>query len=212
MEKKVAVKNLKLKIIALAISFTIMACFFGIVVYALLTQSLQINNQITVSDKGQAKSIVKIYEFLGPNDGSTYQQLMSEPSMTLVFEKGRDEDFKEGDFLNQPVFGGLNSYRYFLIKLEIENQSSVNVNYSFDLKNSLGEKLVISSQLEYKYLENLGENFSLSECDNFGALSVGESVSKYLVISMKDGIDFDQLIETESHDFYLTVEVSAVAD
>ena len=212
MEKKVAVKNLKLKIIALAISFTIMACFFGIVVYALLTQSLQINNQITVSDKGQAKSIVKIYEFLGPNDGSTYQQLMSEPSMTLVFEKGRDEDFKEGNFSNQPVFGGVNSYRYFFLKIEIENQSSVNVNYSFDLKNSLGEKFVISSQLEYKYLENLGENFSLSECDNFGTLSVGESVSKYLVISMKDGIDFDQLIETGSHDFYLTVEVSAVAD
>lgn len=211
MEKNNNVRNLKIKIISLAISFTIMACFFGVVVYSLLTQSLQINNQITVSDKGQAKSIVKIYEYLGPNN-STYQQLTSEPNMTLAFEKNKDEDFKEGDFLNQPVFGGLNSYRYFLIKLEIENQSSVNVNYSFDLKNSLGEKFVISSQLEYKYLENLGENFSLSECDNFGALSVGESVSKYLVISMKDGIDFDQLIETESHDFYLTVEVSAVAD
>lgn len=211
MEKNNNVRNLKIKIISLAISFTIMACFFGVVVYSLLTQSLQINNQITVSDKGQAKSIVKIYEYLGPNN-STYQQLTSEPNMTLAFEKNKDEDFKEGDFLNQPVFGGLNSYRYFLIKLEIENQSSVNVNYSFDLKNSLGEKFVISSQLEYKYLENLGENFSLSECDNFGALSVGESVSKYLVISMKDGIDFDQLIETGSHDFYLTVEVSAVAD
>ena len=211
MEKNNNVRNLKIKIISLAISFTIMACFFGVVVYSLLTQSLQINNQITVSDKGQAKSIVKIYEYLGPNN-STYQQLTSEPNMTSAFEKNKDEDFKEGDFLNQPVFGGLNSYRYFLIKLEIENQSSVNVNYSFDLKNSLGEKFVISSQLEYKYLENLGGNFSLSECDNFGALSVGESVSKYLVISMKDGIDFDQLIETESHDFYLTVEVSAVAD
>lgn len=211
MEKNNNVRNLKIKIISLAISFTIMACFFGVVVYSLLTQSLQINNQITVSDKGQAKSIVKIYEYLGPNN-STYQQLTSEPNMTSAFEKNKDEDFKEGDFLNQPVFGGLNSYRYFLIKLEIENQSSVNVNYSFDLKNSLGEKFVISSQLEYKYLENLGGNFSLSECDNFGTLSVGESVSKYLVISMKDGIDFDQLIETESHDFYLTVEVSAVAD
>ena len=212
MENRTGVKNLKLKITALAISLTIMACFFGVVVYSLLTQTLQINNQIIVTDKGQAKSIVKIYEYLGPNDNTTYQQLADEPSMTLVFEKNRDEDFKEGNFLNQPVFGGINSYRYFLLKIEIENQSTVDISYSFNLLNNLSEQFIISSQMEYKYLENQSSNFSLSECDNFGTLSTDESISKYLVITIKDGIGFDQLIDTKAHDFYLSVEVNAIAN
>ena len=202
-------KRLKAKIATLSIMLALLVCFFGVTVYSLLMQSLSIQNQITVSDDGQAKSIVKVWETLGPDDNSSISTLTQEPQFSLVLEKNENEDSSSGQFLVSPVFGGENQYRYFLIKVEIQNLSTVSVNYSTKLVNSLGEDFVASSQLEIKYYQNSSEQFALTESLPNGTIGVSQSVVQYISLGLRDDVAFEDLVATDSFDFFLNVEVSA---
>lgn len=187
----------------------LLACFLGVTVYSLLTQSLSIQNQITVSDDGQAKSIVKVWETLGPNDNSSISSLTQEPQFSLVLEKNENEDSSSGQFSVSPVFGGENQYRYFLIKVEIQNLSTVSIDYTTKIVNSLGENFVATSQLEINYYETASEQFVLSESSPEGIVAIGQSVVKYISIGLRDDVSFEDLVATDSFDFFLTVKVSA---
>lgn len=187
----------------------LLACFLGVTVYSLLTQSLSIQNQITISDDGQAKSIVKVWETLGPDDNSSISTLTQEPQFSLVLEKNENEDSSSGHFSVSPVFGGENQYRYYLIKVEIQNLSTVSVNYSAKLVNSLGEDFVVSSQLEIKYYQNSSEQFALTESLPNGTIGVSQSVVQYISLGLRDDVAFKDLVATDSFDFFLNVEVSA---
>lgn len=202
-------KRLKAKIATLSIMLALLVCFFGVTVYSLLMQSLSIQNQITVSDDGQAKSIVKVWETLGPDDNSSISTLTQEPQFSLVLEKNENEDSSSGQFSVSPVFGGENQYRYFLIKVEIQNLSTVSVNYSAKLVNSLGEDFVVSSQLEIKYYQNSSEQFALTESLPNGTIGVSQSVVQYISLGLRDDVAFEDLVAIDSFDFFLNVEVSA---
>lgn len=187
----------------------LLACFLGVTVYSLLIQSLSIQNQITVSDDGQDKSIVRVWETLGPNDNSSISTLTQEPQFSLVLEKNENENSSSGQFSVNPVFGGENQYRYYLIKVEIQNLSTVSVNYSAKLVNSLGEDFVVSSQLEIKYYQNSSEQFALTESLPNGTIGVSQSVVQYISLGLRDDVAFEDLVATDSFDFFLNVEVSA---
>ena len=202
-------RRIKFQIIALAIMICVMAAFCGVVVFSLLSQSATVQNQITVSDDGQAKSIVKVWEALGPDDNSSISTLTQEPQFSLVLEKNKNEDSSFGQFSVSPVFGGENQYRYFLIKVEIQNLSTVSVNYSAKLVNSLGEDFVVSSQLEIKYYQNSSEQFALTESLPNGTIGVSQSVVQYISLGLRDDVAFEDLVATDSFDFFLNVEVSA---
>lgn len=202
-------KGLKAKIALLSVMLVLLACFLGVTVYSLLTQSLSIQNQITIRDDGQAKSIVKVWETLGPDDNSSISSLTQEPQFSLVLEKNKNEDSSSGQFSVSPVFGGANQYRYYLIKVEIQNLSTVSVNYSAKLVNSLGEDFVVSSQLEIKYYQNSSEQFALTESLPNGTIGVSQSVVQYISLGLRDDVDFEDLVSTDSFDFFLNVEMSA---
>lgn len=202
-------KGLKAKIALLSVMLVLLACFLGVTVYSLLTQSLSIQNQITISDDGQAKSIVKVWEALGPDDNSSISTLTQEPQFSLVLEKNENENSSSGQFSVNPVFGGENQYRYYLIKVEIQNLSTVSVNYSAKLVNSLGEDFVVSSQLEIKYYQNSSEQFALTESLPNGTIGVSQSVVQYISLGLRDDVAFEDLVATDSFDFFLNVEVSA---
>lgn len=115
----------------------------------------------------------------------------------------------KGEFNLKPVFGGENKYRYYIIKIVIQNVSTVPINYSADILNELGEEFVFTSQLELKYLENTSEGFSLQEIPKIeGEMEVDEIVEKYIVLTIKEGLDFSDLIETSPHSFYLNIKVA----
>lgn len=202
-------KGLKAKIALLSVMLVLLACFLGVTVYSLLIQSLSIQNQITVSDDGQDKSIVRVWETLGPNDNSSISTLTQEPQFSLVLEKNENENSSSGQFSVNPVFGGENQYRYYLIKVEIQNLSTVSVNYSAKLVNSLGEDFVVSSQLEIKYYQNSSEQFALTESLPNGTIGVSQSVVQYISLGLRDDVAFEDLVATDSFDFFLNVEVSA---
>lgn len=202
-------KGLKAKIALLSVMLVLLACFLGVTVYSLLTQSLSIQNQITISDDGQAKSIVKVWEALGPDDNSSISTLTQEPQFSLVLEKNENENSSSGQFSVNPVFGGENQYRYYLIKVEIQNLSTVSVNYSAKLVNSLGEDFVVSSQLEIKYYQNSSEQFALTESLPNGTIGVSQSVVQYISLGLRDDVAFEDLVATDSFGFFLNVEVSA---
>lgn len=200
---------MKAKIALLSVMLVLLACFLGVTVYSLLIQSLSIQNQITVSDDGQDKSIVRVWETLGPNDNSSISTLTQEPQFSLVLEKNENENSSSGQFSVNPVFGGENQYRYYLIKVEIQNLSTVSVNYSAKLVNSLGEDFVVSSQLEIKYYQNSSEQFALTESLPNGTIGVSQSVVQYISLGLRDDVAFEDLVATDSFDFFLNVEVSA---
>lgn len=201
-------KKLKAKIIILSITLTLLVCFFSLTVYALISQSLNVNAQITITDEGQAKSVINVYEALGKNDNSSYLTLQEEPDFSLAVTKGRDEDNAKGEFKLKPRFGGENKYRYYMIKIAIQNVSTVPINYSASILNELGEEFVFTSQLELKYLETTGEKFSLQEISKIeGKIEVNEIVEKYIVLTIKEELDFSDLIKTSPHAFYLNIKV-----
>lgn len=181
-----------------------MVCLFSYSVYALVSQSMNVTAEITVTDEGQAKSVVSVYEALGANDNSPYTSLTSEPNFSHVFTKGRDEDNATGEFKEHPVFGGENKYRYYIIKIEIQNLSAVPITYSARITNEIGEDFVFSSQLELIYLDNLT---TFDEMPLSGGIDVGESATKYIVLTVADGLEFSDLIATNAHSFYLNIKV-----
>ena len=202
--------KIKSKIIFLSITLVILVCFFSYSVYGLMNQTLNVQSQINITDDGQAKSIVNVYETLGLNDNSSYLSLTSEPEFQLAVSKGRDEDNAVGNFNLEPRFGGENKYRYYMIKIEIQNVSTVPIEYSAKIINELGEDFVFSSQLELLYFENTSGNFSLNEISSIsGLLEVNEMVENYIVLSIREDLELSDLIKTPSQSFYLNIEVNA---
>lgn len=203
-------KKLKAKIIILSITLTMLVSFFSLTVYALISQSLNVKAEIIITDEGQAKSIINVYEVLGKNDNSSYISLQEEPVFSLAVTKSRNEDNAKGEFKLKPVFGGENKYRYYMIKIAIQNVSTVPISYSAGILNELGEEFVFTSQLELKYFENKNDYFSLQEISKIeGKIEVNETIEKYIVLTIKEGLSFPDLIKTSPHAFYLNIKVVA---
>ena len=96
-----------------------------------------------------------------------------------------------------------------MIKVEIQNLSTVSIDYTTKIVNSLGEDFVVSSQLEIKYYQNSSEQFALTESLPNGTIGVSQSVVQYISLGLRDDVAFEDLVATDSFDFFLNVEVSA---
>ena len=203
-------RNLIVKIIILSAVLVSLVCLFSYTVYASITQTLSIGAQIIITDDGQAKSVINIYETLGPNDNTTILELNQEPNFELAFTKQRDEDSAFGNFNIKPTFGGKNEYRYYIMKIEIQNVSTIPLSYRARVINELGEDFVFSSQLQLLYMQNQGNPFSLVDISNIeGIVDVQQKIERYIVLTIKDGVDFVDLVPTNTHSFYLNIEVNA---
>ncbi len=204
-------KELKTKIIILSITLVVLVCFFSLTVYSLINQSLNVQAQIIITEEGQAKSTITVYEALGKNDNSFYTDLQEEPVFLHVVTKGSHEDNKTSGFNLKPVFSGENNYRYYIMKVVIQNNSTVPLSYSASILNEIGGNFVFSSQLELKYLENVSaDGFSLQEISSIeGKIEVNNVIEKYIVLTIKNNLDFSDLIKTSPHSFYLNIEVKA---
>lgn len=201
-------KTLRRKIITLSIMLVLLVCFFCASVYAALTQTASIDNTIIVKEDGQAKTAIEISEALG-DSGLSISDLVNEPQFSTAIVKDEDQDAVTGSFSFTPVFGGVNSYRFYIMRVDITNRSTVSVNYSVKLVNEMGGDFIPSSQLEVLYFQSEGETFSLTSSTGVGTLQIDGNAKEYVVLSIKESVAFDDLVPTDAHKFILQVEVSA---
>lgn len=203
-------KSAKMKIIAL--SFAIVAVFslFGVLVYALLNQSVAAGTYISISDKGQAKTNVVVSDCFGPSNNSKIDALTAEPQFELIIEKSREEDSKKQALEKNVEFSYKNYYRYYIIKVEITNLSTdIEIGYTINLLDKDGKEFVFSSQVEAVYMEKTGEGFQLQQCLNSGRLGLEQTKTTYVVFRVRDGVDLWDLSSVSKTNFTLKVEASA---
>lgn len=205
-----AVKQAKSKIIILSVMIFVMLATFGVCVWALLSQRVNANTDIFISDKGQAKSSVVVSDFVGPANNSNLEALSAMPEFSVLATKTRDEDTKTATLDKNIDFSYKNYYRFYILKIDITNLSvDIPVNYTINLLDKDGNDFVFSSQVETKYLQSASEGFSFVTAQNSGRLLLGESKTTYVVLEVVDGIDLWDLTTVEKTNFTLKVEVSA---
>lgn len=203
-------KQAKSKIIILSVMIFVMLATFGISVFALKTQAVDVHTQILISDKGQAKSHVVVSDFVGPSNNSKVSELSSKPTFETILEKSKDEDSKK-ETLNRDVeFSYTNYYRFYIIEIQITNLSEdVELAYTLNLLDKDGKPFVFSSQVEISFMQSSGDDFALTSCESSGRLALGETKSTYVVFSVVDDVDLWDLATVKKSNFTLKVEVSA---
>lgn len=206
----VAMKKAKSKIIILSVMIFVMLATFGISVFAIKTQAVDVHTQILISDKGQAKSHVVVSDFVGPSNNSKFTELSSKPTFEPILEKNKDEDSKK-ETLNRDVeFSYTNYYRYYIMEVQITNLSTdVELTYTLNLLDKDGKPFVFSSQVETLFMQSSGDDFVLTSCESSGRLALGETKSTYIVFNVLDDINLWDLATVKKSNFTLKVEVSA---
>lgn len=203
-------KQVKSKIIILSVMIFVMLATFGISVFALKTQAVDVHTQILISDKGQAKSRVVVSDFVGPSNNSKFSELSSKPMFETILEKGKDEDSKKGTLKRDIEFSYTNYYRYYIMEVQITNISEdVELVYTLNLLDKDGRAFVFSSQVQISFMQSSGDNFVLTNCESSGTLALGETKSIYIVFSVLDDINLWDLATVKKSNFTLKVEVSA---
>ena len=203
-------KKAKSKIIILSVMIFVMLATFGISVFAIKTQAVDVHTQILISDKGQAKSHVIVSDFIGTSNNSKFTELTSKPAFEPILEKSKEEDSKK-ELLDRNVeFSYTNYYRYYIMEVQITNLSEdVELAYTLNFFDKDGKPFVFSSQVETLFMQSSGDDFVLTSCESSGRLALGETKSTYIVFSVLDDISLWDLATVKKSNFTLKVEVSA---
>ena len=202
-------QKIKTKITVLVISIVCVFALLGVGVWAILTQTVNANTYITVKDDGQAKSVITISDFVGPSNNSTLEELTTEPQFNQLLEKPEDQDEAIGEFSQDVTFSYTNYYRYVLIKVEIENKSTVAVAYNISFTDMEGNDFVFSYPIEIEFFSlSSSEGFQLESSTGTGRIEVGGSTTKYVAIKVADGYDLWYLPDVILQAFKLNVEVA----
>lgn len=202
-------QNIKLKISLLVIAIVCVLTLFGVSVWAVVTQTVDIQTYITVSDDGQAKCEVTIADYVAPSNNSTLSSLSEQPSFTQALYKSVDQDYAQGEFNSDVEFSYKNYYRYFLVQIQINNHSTVPINYSLSIIDQNQENFVFSYPIEASFFTNTSQDgFALAQTSGSGQIAVSGSATVYLGIYVVDGFNLWDLPSISAQNFNLAVEVS----
>ncbi len=202
-------QNVKIKITLLVVAILCTLTLFGVSVWAIISQKVDLNTYITVKDDGQAKCEVLVSDYIAPSNNSTLSSLAQEPVFTQALHKSVDEDYALGSFNENVEFSYTNYYRYFLVKIQITNFSTVPIYYSLSILDQNKENFVFSYPIETNYYENISqEGFNLSQTSSSGQIAVEGNVTVYLGIYVVDGYNLWDLPSISSQNFSLAVEVN----
>lgn len=202
-------QNIKTKIVVLVISIVCVFALLGVGVWAILTQTVNARTYINVKDDGQAKCVITVSDYVGPSNNSTLEELVTEPQFNQVLEKLENQDEASGEFSQNVTFSYTNYYRYVLIKVEIENKSTVAVTYDISFTDMEGNAFVFSYPIETAiYTLSSSEGFQLETSTGTGRIEVGGATTKYVAIKVTDGYDLWDLPDVILQAFKLNVEVT----
>ena len=115
-------KSMKVKILSLVASLVLCFLLIGVSVYAALTQTLTIDNTITITTSGQTKVAVKVSEYLNKANTAVDASPASIEGWVLKVEKTADENTKEGTV--SPInFNYTENVNYYAYKIEFSNET-----------------------------------------------------------------------------------------
>lgn len=193
------------KIVITIISMVTCLMLIGIVVYAALSQTVNLSNTITITTSGQAKAIVTVYE--KALDGTTaVTALPTEPDWgTAILTKDQNTDSANKD-LTPIVFSqsaGKNAYAY---KIVVENKSTSTVKLDITSSTESNAQVDIYAGEEFatatKLTNETGVDFDKTDI----AANTG-TCTYYIVVTANTALG--DMTAAEATDFDITIVVTA---
>ena len=161
-------KSTKIKIISLVASLVICFLLIGVSVYAALTQTVTINNNINITTGGQTEVAVKVSEYINEGESAVTTSPASIEGWTEKVTKSATEQTKEGSVT--PIdFNYTAGKNYYAYKFEFTNSSTVQA-YAH-----ISASAVDNTQLTIYYGETLSA--SMSSLENNIALDADVSLA-----------------------------------
>ncbi len=149
-------KSTKIKIISLVASLVICFLLIGVSVYAALTQTVTINNNINITTGGQTEVAVKVSEYINAGTTAITASPASITGWTEKVTKSATEQTKEGSVT--PIdFNLTTGKNYYAYKFEFTNSSTVKA-YAHISASAVG-----NTQLTIYYGETLSASMSSLE-------------------------------------------------
>ena len=161
-------KSTKIKIISLVASLVICFLLIGVSVYAALTQTVTINNNINITTGGQTEVAVKVSEYINTGKTAVTASPESITGWTEKVTKSATEQTKVGSVT--PIdFNYTTGKNYYAYKFEFTNSSTVQA-YAH-----ITASAVDNTQLTIYYGEELSA--SMSSLENNIALDADVSLA-----------------------------------
>lgn len=186
---------------------SMLACLFliGVVVYAALSQTVNLSNTITITTSGQAKAIVNVYE--ASIDGTSgVATLPTEPTWgTAILTKEQNADSANKD-LTPIVFGQTDGKNVYAYKITIENKSTVKVTVDITSSTESNEQIDVYAGETFaaatKLANGAGVDFDKTDiAENNGQLTY------YIIVCANT--DLGSMTATDGSDFDITISISA---
>ena len=200
------------KKLALTISSIVLCVvLIGVVVYAALSQNVNLTNTITVSTGGQAKSIVTVYEKSIAGTGAV-ATLPTEPTWgDAILTKGENEDSAEKE-LTPIVFSYAEGKNVYAYKITVQNTSVASGTETGEVKVTISSSLEANTEIDvwcgedYASLAKLDNNTGVSFTEN--SLATGNTVTYYVVVCTNTALE--SMTAADAKDFDITVNVMAI--
>ena len=194
-------KSMKVKILSLVASLVLCFLLIGVSVYAALTQTLTIDNTITITTSGQTKVAVKVSEYLNKANTAVDASPASIEGWVLKVEKTADENTKEGTV--SPInFNYTENVNYYAYKFEFTNNSSKTA-YAH-----ISTSAVDNTQLTIYYGETLSASMtSLTNNDALDAdvtLAATDGTGEFYII-VASNVALDALTEKAGVPFNISI-------
>ena len=193
------------KLVITIISMVTCLFLIGVVVYAAVSQTVNLSNTITVTTSGQTKSIVTVYE--AQIEGTTaITTLPAEPTWgEAILTKDQNTDKADKD-LTPIVFSHSEGKIAYAYKITIQNKSTVKVTVDISSSTESNEQIDIYAGETFasatKLENNTGVNFDKTDvAENNGELTY------YIIVCANT--DLADMTATEGSDFDITLSISA---
>ena len=215
-------KSMKVKIMSLVASIVICFLLIGVSVYAALTQTLTINNNITITTSGQTKVAVTVSEYLNkaktavsdsPTSISDWVQLINKADSTNSVSMNNDTEVG-GEIKNKlsPInFDLKTSVNYYAYKFTFTDNSDLSDGLKTYAHITATE--VSNGQLDIYYGETLmsGMTKASSTAINDITIELEKSIGKDFYIIVASNTNLEYLEEMASTPFNITITIDQEA-
>ena len=204
-EKSKVSKGLSKKLMITISSVVVCLLLVSVVVYAALTQTVNLTNTITVSTGGQAKATVTVYE-TALDGNEAVAALPSEPTWgEAILTKDKDTD-KADQALTPIMFEHSTNKNVYAYKIVITNESTttnatITITSSAESNSEIdvyaGEEFASASKLD----NTAGVNFSKTD------VAPQAEVTYYIIVAANK--DLANMTATTAQTFNIDVTVAA---
>lgn len=195
------------KIVITLISMLTCLFLIGVVVYAALSQTVNLSNTITITTSGQAKAIVNVYE-ASIEGTSAVATLPTEPDWgTAILTKEQNTDSANKD-LTPIVFSQTEGKNVYAYKITIENKSTVQITVDITSSTESNDQIDVYAGETFatatKLANEAGVDFEKANiAENNGQLTY------YIIVCANT--ELGSMTAADGSDFDIAISISAQA-